>query len=92
MAFDVRCRTPYGPFSNPELLDLKAPAAVHTAQGRIAEWNKEHSLNVADQPHLRQSTRAKAGAAQYEVLTQLCMFNYNCSTLLCHGARVAAVL
>lgn len=68
MTFEVRCKTPYGPFSSPELLDIKAPPAVHTAQGRIAAWNREHNLDVAEQ-HIgtRQPFKGKAGPAQYEV-------------------------
>lgn len=68
MAFELRCKTPYGPFSSPEQLDIKAPPAVHTAQSRIAEWNREHHTNVAHHPHdARLATRSKVGAAQYEV-------------------------
>ncbi len=68
MAFEIRCKTPYGPFSSPELLDIKAPPAVHTAQSRIADWNREHNLNVAERhPHTRGATRPHVGAAQYEV-------------------------
>ena len=68
MAFEIRCKTPYGPFSSPELLDIKAPPAVHTAQSRIADWNKEHNLNVVERhPRARGATRPQVGAAQYEV-------------------------
>ena len=68
MAFEVRCKTPFGPFTSPELLDFKAPPAVHTAQGRVASWNREHNLNVIEHHQDgRTSTRSKAGAAQYEV-------------------------
>ncbi|DBA69844.1 TPA: hypothetical protein ACH3X2_012558 [Trebouxia sp. C0005] len=71
MAFEVRCKTPYGPFSSPELLDIKAPPAVHIAQSRIADWNREHNLNVAERhPHVRGATRPRVGAAQYEALLQ----------------------
>ncbi|DBA77071.1 TPA: hypothetical protein ACH3X1_009658 [Trebouxia sp. C0004] len=71
MAFELRCKTPYGPFSSPELLDIKAPPAVHTAQNRIADWNREHNLNVAERhPHARGATRPQVGAAQYEALLQ----------------------
>ena len=67
MTFEVRCKTPFGPFSSPELLDLKAPAAVHTAQGRISAWNREH-INVAEHNvETRQPIRGKVGPAQYEV-------------------------
>ena len=67
MAFEVRCKTPFGPFSSPELLDLKAPPAVHTAQSRIAAWNKEHNLDVAEHVNTRQPIKGRAGPAQYEV-------------------------
>lgn len=68
MSFELRCKTPFGPFSSPQLLDLEAPAAVHTAQSRIAAWNREHNLDVAQQ-HMgtRQPIKGKAGPAQYEV-------------------------
>ena len=69
MTFDARSKTPFGPFRSPELLDLKAPPAVHTAQGRIAAWNKEHNLDVTEH-HVginRQPIKGKAGPAQYEV-------------------------
>ena len=67
MAFEVRCKTAFGPFSSPELLDLKAPPAVHTAQSRIAAWNRGHNLDVAEHVGTRQPIKGRAGPAQYEV-------------------------
>ena len=79
MTFEVRCKTPFGPFSSPELLDFKAPPAVHTAQGRIAVWNREHNLDVSEQ-HVgaRQPIRGKAGPAQYEVHHSSQVVSSNC--------------
>ena len=89
MTFEVRCKTPVGPFSSPEMLDLKAPPAVHTAQGRIAAWNREHNLNVAEQ-HVGtcQPIRGKAGPAQYEVhhSSDLCH-----RTVLCRQLQVSCL-
>lgn len=69
MTFDVRSKTPFGPFTSPELLDLKAPPAVHTAQGRIAAWNKEHNPGLTGNHAglARQPIKGKAGPPQYEV-------------------------
>jgi len=94
MAFELRCKTPYGPFSSPELLDIKAPPAVHTAQTRIADWNREHNFNVAERhPHARGATRPQVGAAQYEVqhsFTNLRNLHWTVSSclVLSHGVLV----
>ena len=63
-----RSKTPVGPFSDPGLLDLKAPLAVKVARGRVHEYHKDHPSTPADSlVEPRSPTKVKSGSSQYEV-------------------------